>query len=57
MTGPTFAQDVRATLKAYGLLIPEAVRRVISDAADHIEALQRRVERLEQQSAAGEPKA
>lgn len=56
---PSFAQDVRATLRNYGALIPGQVRQIISDAADHIEALQRRVKRLEDQLAAapGEPKA
>lgn len=46
---PHFADDVRAVLSeptAYG--IPIRVRQLIADAADHIDALARRVDQLQQ---------
>jgi hypothetical protein len=42
-----FAVTVRAALKPYQIVLPAPVRAVVEAAADHIEALQRRVDDLE----------
>lgn len=42
-----FAVTVRAALKPYHLILPAPVRAVIEVAADHIDALQLRVDHIE----------
>lgn len=42
-----FAVAVRAALKPYALILPAPVRAVIECAADHIDALQLRVDHIE----------
>lgn len=49
MIGPRFADDMRAVLSTWGALLPAPVRKIIAEAAAHIDALDARLARVERE--------